>query len=384
MKPLPILTFIVHFAADHLTPADVAADAEALFVRVDHLFVAVDIDADLKGEGLVWSVALAVAVPVMLVVVVALEGLCLGLGPGLFLRLLMLTAAPPSAEDWVMGPGASRLGRREAAVWGVVVWWWWGLEIGSGGAGVDLWTGVDVRRDERVGRVVAREPGSREWRVEWWDCGRESTGGVGSSLGARDVRRVELARRGGERGVERDDIVEDAAGRLICRGTFVISVCPFGSGEGLGPTFCLFLDVVAVSAEGVDSAFDSSSFLLPLVFFPIDLVPLAVGEVAELLKFAKALPSGLNRFLKADPISPSLLAAASASAAARAACSRARVSRFNFLASFSFIPRLRTAATSTVGVSPLCTNSPFSRDLSRLSASANSTPFASASALTLK
>ncbi len=40
----------------------------------------------------------------------------LGLGPGLFLRLLMLTAAPPSAEDCVIGPGASRLGRRDAAV----------------------------------------------------------------------------------------------------------------------------------------------------------------------------------------------------------------------------------------------------------------------------
>lgn len=51
MKPLPVLTLLVHLAADHLAPADVAADAEALFVRVDHFLVTVDVDADLRGFG---------------------------------------------------------------------------------------------------------------------------------------------------------------------------------------------------------------------------------------------------------------------------------------------------------------------------------------------
>ncbi len=51
MKPLPILTLLVHLAADHLSPAHVATDAEALFIRVNHLFVAVDVDADLGRVG---------------------------------------------------------------------------------------------------------------------------------------------------------------------------------------------------------------------------------------------------------------------------------------------------------------------------------------------
>ncbi len=257
-----------------------------------------------------------------------------------------------------------------------------GLVVNSGGAGVDLWPGVDVRRDERVGSVVVMGFGSRERRIEWRDGGRDNTGGVGSGLGTMDVKRVDVARGGGESGVESDDNVEDGAGRAMFRGTFVVSICPSASGECFEPSFCFFLAVVDVSVEGDNAIFDSSSFLF-LFFFPIDLVPLAVGELVERLKFARALPSGLKRFLNADPISPSLLAAASASAAARAACSRARASRFNFLASFNFIPRLRTAATSRVGVSPLRTNCPFSRDLSRLSTSANSAPFACASAFVL-
>ncbi len=53
VKPLPILTLLVHLAADHLAPADVATDAETLFVGVDHLFVAVNIDTDLWGVGFV-------------------------------------------------------------------------------------------------------------------------------------------------------------------------------------------------------------------------------------------------------------------------------------------------------------------------------------------
>lgn len=128
----------------------------------------------------------------------------LGFGPGLFLRLLMLTAAPPSAEDWVIGPGASRLGRREAAVCAVAalavaaaaaaVVAIAGLGIGSGGPGVNLWAGVDGRRVERLGSVVVADVGSWEWRVEWRDDGRERAGGVGSALGAMDVRRVEVAR----------------------------------------------------------------------------------------------------------------------------------------------------------------------------------------------
>lgn len=53
MKPLSILTLVVHLAADHFAPAHVAADTEALFVWVDHLFVAVDVDTDLWGVGFV-------------------------------------------------------------------------------------------------------------------------------------------------------------------------------------------------------------------------------------------------------------------------------------------------------------------------------------------
>ncbi len=269
-----------------------------------------------------------------------------GLGPGLFLRLLMLTAAPPSAEDCVIWPGASRLGRWDAAVWGVVVW---ALGVGSGGAGVDLLAGVDVWRDERVGSVVVIEFGSSERRMEWRDGGRERAGGVVSGLKVMDVRRVEEALAGKELGVESGDSVEDGAGRLILSGIFVVSVCEFDNGVCLGPGFGFFFGEVDVSAEGDIAMFESSSFLFLLVFFPVDLVPLAIGELIEPFKFARALPSGLKRFLKADPISPSLLAAASASAAARAACSRAKASRFNFLASFSFIPRLRTAAKFNAG-----------------------------------
>lgn len=240
-----------------------------------------------------------------------------------------------------------------------------------------------MRRDERVGSVVVIVLGSSERRVEWRDGGRESTGGVGSALGTMDASRVELARGGGELGVERDDNVEDGAGRVIFSGILVVSVCPFGRGDIFGSVFLLFFGAVDISIEGDNTMLDSSIFLFLLVFFPIDLILLAVGELKAPFKLARALPSGLKRFLKADPISPSLLAAASASAAARAACSRAMVSRFNFLASFSFIPRLRTAATSTVGVSPLRTISPFSRDLSRLSTSANSAPFVCDSAFAL-
>lgn len=179
-----------------------------------------------------------------------------------------------------------------------------------------------------------------------------------------------------------DDVV-DGAGRLSLRGTFVVSVSPGKTGDCCGPGFGFFLCVVEGSAKGDKATFDSSSFLFLLFFFPTDMVPLAVGELAERFKLARALPSGLKRFLKADPISPSLLAAASASAAARAACSRARASRFIFLASFNFIPRLRTVGISAFGVSPLRASSPFSRDLSSLSTSMTSAPLASASALAL-
>ena len=47
-----------------------------------------------------------------------------------------------------------------------------------------------------------------------------------------------------------------------------------------------------------------------------------------------------NKLLKLLPSSPSLLAASWASAAARAACSLASSSFFNFLASFNFMPLL--------------------------------------------
>lgn len=304
----------------------------------------------------------AICFSVLVVVVVC----CLGLGPGLFLRLLMLTAAPPSAEDCVICPGASRLGRREAAVWGGGALD--GGDEGATGSGSGLWAGVDRRGDGRVGSEI----GPSEGRVEWRDEGRDSTGVVDSAFAAMDVTRVDVVRGSGEMGVERDDSVDDGGGRLIFRGIFVVSVWPFDKGDFCGLVFCFFFFcVVDASAEDDGKTSPSSRFLFLLFFFPVDFPSLAVGELAERFKFARALPGGLNRFLNADPISPNLLAAASASAAARAACSLARASRFSFLASFNFIPRLRTAATSAVGVSPLRTISPFSWDLSRLSTSTN-------------
>ena len=236
--------------------------------------------------------------------------------------------------------------------------------------------GVEVRREALVGRVVVRRLGSKERRDERRDGGRERIGGVGwSVLAMMDVCRV-TSPSGGDSGVERADGEVSAS----LSGILVVSTWPLGRGDCFETTFCFFFWSLRASTDGDAAAFESARFLFRLL--PADLVPLAVGELLDRLRLPNAFPIGLKRFRKADPISPSLRAAASASAAACEACSRACVSLLSFFASFSFIPRLRTVAASPEGVSTFGPPT-LSRDLSRLSISTNLVRFARASAFAL-
>lgn len=119
--------------------------------------------------------------------------------PGLFLRLLTLTAGPPSWLDCVTVPGTSRFGRRLAAV--------------GNPRGEESTAGVWRRESEGVRRLVvagvadvlrlaartvpgpASSTGSSAASmggiVDLRDTGRDGGGGVDSSvLGATELREV--------------------------------------------------------------------------------------------------------------------------------------------------------------------------------------------------
>lgn len=119
--------------------------------------------------------------------------------PGLFLRLLTLTAGPPSWLDCVTVPGTSRFGRRLAAV--------------GSPRGEESTAGVCRRESDGVRRLAAAgvadvlrlaaltmpatasktdsSVGSAGGTVDFRDTGRDGGGGVDSSvLGATELRDV--------------------------------------------------------------------------------------------------------------------------------------------------------------------------------------------------
>ena len=241
--------------------------------------------------------------------------------PGFVFLLLILTAAPPSWLDCVTVPGASLLLRRLAAVL-----------FGEGSTtGVLPTAGVGVRRLDLVGAI---DSGSREGTPDRRDPGLEVGAGVDSVFGAIDACLVLDARvvvvGMSAAGSVRFSLIP--VGTLIDSGAGVEGGATSAAGGGdfaaaiLG-FFFLGWPGSEVSTEGDGSGIDTSisSIFLFLEgfgagFLPVEVPPLVVGELATpRLSDARALENGLNRFLKADPISPSRRAACSASRAACAA-----------------------------------------------------------------
>jgi hypothetical protein len=153
--------------------------------------------------------------------------------PGLFFRLLTLTAGPPSWLDCVTVPGTSRLGRRLAAVGSprgdesiVGVW-----RIDADGVRrVVTAAGVaDARR--LVARVLAiacsvvaiSSPRSRGGTVDLRETGLDIGGGgvVSSVLGATEDRAT-LAALVSMPGVEVSDAAGIAAGTLSFSGILIV------------------------------------------------------------------------------------------------------------------------------------------------------------------
>src|SRR5271156_7000483 len=272
-----------------------------------------------------------------------------------------------------MVPGASLLLRRPAAVvaaFGVV---------SRAGVLRTVTAGVDVRPRA----CVIATAGSADAANERREGGRDTRGGVDSAFGATEGRGA-LKGRLGDIGEDSEDMVGACGWTFSLSGIFLVAVsvgAEVEKGEGFGASFCFFF-FGSISADGEADAFESSSFRffdLAASFLPVDLGPLVIGELVWRCRFARALDKGLKRFLNEDPSSPSLRAASSASCAAWAACSRARVSLFNFLAWFSFMPRFLTAVTSIVPAagSPTRALSSFDRLWSRSSTSRNSVPLRS-------